>query len=131
MKKQLICVACLVVSVTLPSRAEAQLKKIRLAMPGYTISMISFLAAKMNGYYSAEGLDVDLIATRVQTANLAVLSGSVEFSAVPLAGLTTALRGGPLKLLFVAFDKPQPELFAKGELQGIKDVSQCCKPQGR
>jgi NitT/TauT family transport system substrate-binding protein len=51
-----------------------------------------------------------------------VLSGSVEFSAVPLAGLTTALRGAPLKLLFVHFDKPQHELFAKPELQGIKSL---------
>ena len=82
--------------------------------------MLSFFAAKMNGYYATEGLDVDLLATRAPTANLAVLSGSVEFSAVPLAGLTTALRGAPLKLLFVPFDKPQHELFVKPELQGIK-----------
>jgi len=100
--------------------AEGQLKKVRVATPGYTISMISFLAAKMHGYYAAEGLDVELIATRAPTANLAVLSGSVEFSAVPLAGLTTALRGAPLKLLFVAFDKPQHELFVKPELQDLK-----------
>ena len=81
--------------------AQAQVKKIRVATPGYTVSMLPFFAAKMNGYYAAEGLDVDLLATRAPTANLAVLSGSVEFSAVPLAGLTTALRGAPLKLLFV------------------------------
>lgn len=101
-------------------RAEAQLKKVRVATPGYTVSMISFFAAKTKGYYAAEGLDVELLATRAPTANLAVLSGSVEFSAVPLAGLTTALRGAPLRLLFVAFDKPQHELFTKPELQDIK-----------
>jgi NitT/TauT family transport system substrate-binding protein len=112
--------ACfLFVAAILTSRAEAQLKKIRMAVPGYTISMISFFAARMNGYYAAEGLDVELIATRAGTANLAVLSGSVEFSAVPLAGLTTALRGGPLKVLFVHFDKPQHELFTKRELQDL------------
>jgi NitT/TauT family transport system substrate-binding protein len=114
-------VACLLFTAAIfTSRAEAQLKKTRMAVPGYTISMISFFAAKMNGYYAAEGLDVELIATRAGTANLAVLSGSVEFSAVPLAGLTTALRGGPLKILFVHFDKPQHELFTKRELQELK-----------
>ena len=113
--------ACLFFVATLfISGAEAQLKKVRMATPGYTVSMISFLAAKMNGYYAAEGLDVELLATRAPTANLAVLSGSVEFSAVPLAGLSTALRGGPLKLLFVGFDKPQHELFARPDLQGLK-----------
>ena len=99
---------------------EAQTKKIRVAVPGYTIAVLSFLAAKMNGYYVAEGLDVELIAMRAPTANLAVLGGNVEFSAVPLAGLTTALRGGPLKLIFCQFDKPQHALYARAEFTNIK-----------
>jgi NitT/TauT family transport system substrate-binding protein len=100
--------------------SEAQTKKVRVAIPGYTIAVLSFLAAKMNGYYTAEGLDVELIAMRAPTANVAVLSGSVEFSGVPLSGLTTALRGAPLKLLFCQNDRPQHVLLAKPDLQSIK-----------
>jgi NitT/TauT family transport system substrate-binding protein len=99
---------------------EAQLKKVRVAIPGYTIAVLSFLAAKANGYYASEGLDVELVAMRAPTANVAVLSGSVEFSAVPLAGLTTALRGAPLKVLFSQNDRPQHVLFAKADLQNLK-----------
>jgi NitT/TauT family transport system substrate-binding protein len=102
------------------AHSEAQTKKVRVAIPGYTIAVLSFLGAKMNGYYGAEGLDVELIAMRAPTANVAVLSGSVEFSGVPLAGLTTALRGAPLKLLFCQNDRPQHVLFAKPDLQNIK-----------
>jgi NitT/TauT family transport system substrate-binding protein len=98
----------------------AQNRKVRVAMPGYTIAGLSFLTAKFNGYYASEGLDVELIAMRAPTANLAVLSGSVEFSTVPLVGLTTALRGGALKLLMVHFDKPQHSLFVKNELQNVR-----------
>jgi sulfonate transport system substrate-binding protein len=65
-------------------------------------------------------LDVELIAMRAPTANLALIGGNVDFSAVPLAGLTTALRGAPLKLLFCQFDKPQHSLFAKAEFSSIK-----------
>jgi NitT/TauT family transport system substrate-binding protein len=100
--------------------SEAQAKKVRLAIPGYTIAVLSFLAAKASGYYTAEGLDVELIAMRAPTANVAVLSGSVEFSGVPLAGLTTALRGAALKVLFCQNDRPQHVLFAKPDLQNIK-----------
>ena len=100
--------------------SEAQSKKVRVAIPGYTIAVLSFLAAKMNGYYTAEGLDVELIAMRAPTANVAVLSGSVEFSGVPLSGLTTALRGAPLKVLFCQNDRPQHVLFAKPDLQNIR-----------
>jgi NitT/TauT family transport system substrate-binding protein len=101
-------------------RSDAQNRKVRVAMPGYTIAGISFLTAKLNGYYAAEGLDAELIAMRAPTANLALLSGSVEFSTVPLLGLTTALRGGGLKVLLVHFDRPQHALFTKNEIQNLK-----------
>ena len=100
--------------------ADAQSRKVRVAMPGYTIAGLSFLTAKLNGYYGGEGLDVELIAMRAPTANLALLSGSVEFSTVPLLGLTTGLRGGALKVLLVHFDKPQHVLFTKNEILNLK-----------
>ena len=103
-----------------PARSSAQTRKVRVALPGYTIAVLSFLIAKSNGYYTAEGLDVELIAMRAPTANLAVLGGNVEFSGVPLAGLTTALRGGAVKLLFCQFDKPQHALFARPEFATVK-----------
>jgi NitT/TauT family transport system substrate-binding protein len=106
--------------LSLVNDGAAQSKKIRVAIPGYTIAVLSFLAAKSNGYYASEGLDVELVAMRAPPANVAVLSGSVEFSAVPLAGLTTALRGAPLKVLFSQNDRPQHVLFAKADLQNLK-----------
>ena len=106
--------------LSLVDYGEAQTKKVRVAIPGYTIAVLSFLTAKTNGYYTAEGLGVELVAMRAPTANVAVLSGSVEFSGVPLSGLTTALRGAPLKVLFCQNDRPQHVLFAKADLQNIK-----------
>src|SRR5262245_24882163 len=106
----------------LVQQSEAQPKKVSVAIPGYTIAVLSFLAAQTNGYYAAEGLDVELVAMRAPTANVAVLSGSVEFSAVPLAGVTTALRGAPLKVLFCQNDRPQHVLLAKSDLQNIKTL---------
>jgi NitT/TauT family transport system substrate-binding protein len=114
------CLCAFVIACAQSDLTEAQTRKVRVAVPGYTIAVLSFLAAQMNGYYTAEGLDVELIAMRAPTANLALIGGNVEFSAVPLAGLTTALRGAPLKLLFCQFDKPQHALFAKAELSTIK-----------
>ena len=115
-----ILTLCLLAAVVMASAVGAQTKKVRVAVPGYTIAVLSFLAAKMNGYYTGEGLDVELIAMRAPTANLALIGGNVEFSAVPLAGLTTALRGAPLKLLFCQFDKPQHSLYARAEFPNIK-----------
>jgi ABC-type nitrate/sulfonate/bicarbonate transport system substrate-binding protein len=115
-----IVIAATILVAILSARGEAQLRKVRVAMPGYTIAGISFLTAKLYGYYAGEGLDAELIAMRAPTANLALVSGNVEFSTVPLLGMTTALRGASLKVLMVHFDKPQHALFAKNEIQKLK-----------
>ena len=117
-----LSICCFLFLLARTTAVEAQTKKVRVAVPGYTIAVLSFLAAKMNGYYTAEGLDVELIAMRASTANLALIGDNVEFSAVPLAGLTTALRGAPLKLLFCQFDKPQHALYARPEFSSIKSL---------
>jgi NitT/TauT family transport system substrate-binding protein len=39
---------------------------------------------------------------------------------VPLSGLTTAVRGASLKVLFCQNDRPQHVLFAKSDLQNLK-----------
>src|SRR4029077_2128966 len=114
----LLCGLVLVAAFT--SNGAAQNKKVRIAIPGYTIAMVSLLAAKMNGYYVAEGLETELVAMQAPTANLALVAGNVEFSAVPLAGLTTALRGAPLNVFFVTLKKPQHVVFAKPEIQNIQ-----------
>ena len=115
-----VALSVLVAILPVANYSEAQSKKVRVAIPGYTIAVLSFLAAKTSGYYTAEGLDVELVAMRAPTANVAVLSGSVEFSGVPLSGLTTALRGASLKVLFCQNDRPQHVLFAKSDLQNLK-----------
>jgi hypothetical protein len=58
-KKQLVLIGCLLFAAAIfTSMSEAQVKTIRMATPGYTSAMMSFLAAKTNGYYTAEGLEV-------------------------------------------------------------------------
>ena len=100
----------------------AQNKKVRVALPGYTITSTPFLTSQLNGYYTQEGLDAELISMRAPTANLAVLAGNVEFSNVPMVGLNAALRGAPLKLIFCPFDKPQHGIYARADIQNIRQL---------
>ena len=102
--------------------SEGQARKIRVAIPGYAISQVVFLASKVQGHYDVEGLEVELIAMRAPVANLAVLAGNVEFTTIPVAGLTAALRGGPLRVLFSTFDRPQHVVFAKPEIRNLMQL---------
>jgi ABC-type nitrate/sulfonate/bicarbonate transport system substrate-binding protein len=48
--------------------------------------------------------------------NLALIAGNVDFTSVPTAAITAALRGAPLRALFTSFDKPLFWLYAKPEV---------------
>jgi ABC-type nitrate/sulfonate/bicarbonate transport system substrate-binding protein len=122
MRKRLL-ISILLTLIFLPcGYSFAQNKKIRVAMPGLTVTSAPFLTSQLNGYYTHEGLDAELISMRAPTANLAVLAGNVEFSNVPMVGLNAALRGAPLKLIFCPFDKPQHGIYARPEIQNIKQL---------
>src|SRR5688572_17396660 len=49
-----LLLTCILSTTTITTTASAQLKKVRVDVPGYTIAVLSLLAAKMNGYYAAE-----------------------------------------------------------------------------
>jgi len=119
MTARLVSILCFATVIFAHNYGMAQGKKIRIAIPGYTITSAPFLVAHLNGYYTKEGLEEEIISMRAPTANLAVLAGNVEFSTVPTVGLVSALRGAPLKLVFSAFDKPQHSLFTKPEVQNL------------
>jgi ABC-type nitrate/sulfonate/bicarbonate transport system substrate-binding protein len=59
---------------------------------------------------------------RGPVANLAVISGEVEFTGVPAAALGAALRGAPLRILSATFERPLFSLMARSEVKHIKDL---------
>ena len=55
-------------------------------------------------------------------SNLALIAGNVDFTSVPTAAITAALRGAPLRVLFTSFDKPLFWLYAKPEIRDLKGL---------
>ena len=99
------------------SAGEARRLRVGIADPN--ISMIPFYLAKAQNYYGSEGLDVNLIVVRGPVATLALMASELDFTTIPTAGLTAALRGAPLINLFDAFQRP---LFSVLARQDIRDV---------
>ena len=55
-------------------------------------------------------------------SNLALIAGNVDFTSVPTAAITAALRGAPLRVLFTSFDKPLFWLYARPEIRDLKEL---------
>ena len=102
--------------------AEGESRVVNVAIPAVSISQIPFYVAQERGYYKDEGLEVKLIVMSAPVANLALIGQNVEFSTVPTAALSAALRGAPLRVTFTAFSRPLVWLYAKPDIRAVKDL---------
>jgi ABC-type nitrate/sulfonate/bicarbonate transport system substrate-binding protein len=102
--------------------AEGGGRTINVAMPAASVSQAPFYVAQERGYYKEEGLDVNLIVMSAPVANLALIGQNVEFSTVPTAALSAALRGAPLRIIFNAFYRPLVWLYSKPDIRTMKDL---------
>jgi NitT/TauT family transport system substrate-binding protein len=116
----LIVVLFLVLVLGSPSSGQAEVLKV--AIPSTTQAVLAFTIARDKGYYSAEGLDVELILMSAPIASRALLSGDVTVATVGGAGLLPLLRGSPFKFLFTSYNRAMFWLYAKPEIRGVKEL---------
>jgi NitT/TauT family transport system substrate-binding protein len=117
-----ILLASFLAIVALPHPAEA--RKVPVAVPDLSTSLIAFVVAKEKHFYEEEGLDVELIKMSAPLANLALIGGNVAFGAAGAAAIPSVMRGAPLRFLFHTYYRPIYWLYAQPEirdLRGLKD----------
>jgi NitT/TauT family transport system substrate-binding protein len=98
---------------------ELYARRVLVSIPGLS-QVIPFATAKEKGYYREEGLDVEFIWMRAAVSNTALISGNVDFATLGAAGLTAALSGHPLRILFSSFSRPMFSLYAKAEIADVR-----------
>jgi NitT/TauT family transport system substrate-binding protein len=111
---------CFLVIVSLLAEAEA--RTVNVAVPTLSMVVIAFTAAKENGYYQEEGLDVNLVVMRDTLGISALIGGNVDFASMSGAGFTAILGGVPLRFVYSSFFRPMFWLYAKPEFQDIKTL---------
>ncbi|MBI4522228.1 MAG: ABC transporter substrate-binding protein [Deltaproteobacteria bacterium] len=97
-------------------------RKVHVAVPDLSMSLIAFIIAKEKHYYRAEGLEVELIKVSAPVANLALIAGNVEFGAAGASAIPSVLRGTPLRFLFHTYFRPLYWLYASPEIRDIKGL---------
>ena len=100
----------------------AQLKKVRFSTTGISVSELPFKVAQLKGFYREEGLDVEMILIRGAVGMQALLGGSVDYTSASGSTIAAAVRGLPVKLVFISSSKPQFELISQPQIKSIQDL---------
>jgi NitT/TauT family transport system substrate-binding protein len=100
----------------------AQLKKVRFSTTGISVSELPFKVAQLQGFYREEGLDVETILIRGAVGMQALLGGSVDYTSASGSTIAAAVRGLPVKLVFISSSKPQFELLSQPQIKSIQEL---------
>lgn len=122
MKLKFPLAVALAVAAAVAAHSPVPAKTIRIAIPGYNITQISFFVARERGFFKDEGLDVELIQMTGTLANLALMTGEVPFTSVPTAAMTANLRGANLRVLFTTFERPLFWLYSRPQIRDVKEL---------
>jgi NitT/TauT family transport system substrate-binding protein len=100
----------------------AQSKKVRFSVSAISIAEIPFKIAQVKGFYREEGLNVEVILIRGAVGMQALLGGSVDYTSASGSTIAAAVRGLPVKLVFVSSAKPQFDLVAQPQIRSVQDL---------
>jgi NitT/TauT family transport system substrate-binding protein len=101
---------------------SAQLKKVRFSTTGVSISDLPFKVAELKGFWREEGLDVEVILIRGAVGMQALLGGSVDYTSASGSTIAAAVRGLPVKLVFISSSKPQFELVSQPQIKHVQEL---------
>ena len=105
MRIKLFSLTLLCLLTMLASQASAQLKKVRFSISAPSLAEMPFRIAHIKGFYRDEGIDVESILIRGAVGMQALLGGSVGYTSASGSTIAAAVRGIPVKLVFIASAK--------------------------
>jgi NitT/TauT family transport system substrate-binding protein len=74
------------------------------------------------GYFTDEGLDVELVQAGGGVATPALIAGDLNFSGSPGAAISAILKGAKLKVLFITNDRAPYLLWAQADIKTVADL---------
>jgi ABC-type nitrate/sulfonate/bicarbonate transport system substrate-binding protein len=106
--------------IWLPAHAA---DKVKVTYPTLTSSYIFFFSAISKGYYTDEGLDLDVVEAGGGVATPALVSGDAQFSTSGSSAISAIMKGAKLKVLAVGEDRPSWQIWtSRPEIKTFQDL---------
>ena len=104
-----------------PSFAQTP-SKVKIGMPDFSISFLAVRVAQGQGFYQAEGLEVELIRISIPVSIIALMNKEIDFAVVAGSVLASSVRGLPLKVIMYSLRTPLHALVVKPEIKSLQEI---------
>jgi ABC-type nitrate/sulfonate/bicarbonate transport system substrate-binding protein len=104
------------------ANSHAQTRQLKICVPDYSVGVMPLFAAKQNGYYAQEQLDVEVIAGRGNLCTMGLIAGSFQFTYSP--STFDAVVAGDIKgkVIYVAEKFLLHRLIAAPQIKRFEDL---------
>jgi NitT/TauT family transport system substrate-binding protein len=111
----------LIAMIILPMRANAA-DKVRLSYVLSSVEYADLFLAIENGYFTEEGIDLDLQQAGGGVAVPALISGGIDFTGSGSVAISAIIKGAKLKVLFVVDAHPAMQIWSQPAIKTFADL---------
>jgi ABC-type nitrate/sulfonate/bicarbonate transport system substrate-binding protein len=108
--------------VTWPAEKTAKLAPVRIGYVSRSILDMPYIIARDRGLFREEGLEPELIFIRASLAVQTLLAGGVDFSTATGTGISAAVNGADVRLIFALADRPSFDLIAAPSITSLQQL---------
>jgi NitT/TauT family transport system substrate-binding protein len=119
MKRLALALIAALVAVTPPAFA---LDHVKMSYVVPTVNYGALFVAADKGYFSEQGIDVEIIQAGGGVATPALISGDLQFSGSPSVALSADMKGAKLKAIFVGSDQSGFQLWVQPDIKKFEDL---------
>jgi NitT/TauT family transport system substrate-binding protein len=94
-----------------PANNVTAAERFYISIPGPTLSYVPLYYGQEKGFFSQEGLDLQILVVRGIVGVSSLMSGEIDVTCHAGSGFSAALRGVPVKIISVTRDRPIHELI--------------------
>jgi ABC-type nitrate/sulfonate/bicarbonate transport system substrate-binding protein len=120
---RLVIIAAVLALSTSIGRAASQPTKATIHIPSKSLALMPFYFGKDKGFFSQEGVEIELVAMSPPTAIAALVAGELDFSTTLGAATSAIMQGHPLKRIFYVQQDPALSLIARPEIKSVQELS--------
>ena len=108
--------------VTWAAEKTAKLRPVRIGYVSRSILDMPYIIARDRGLFREEGLEPELIFIRASLAVQTLLAGGVDFSTATGTGISAAVNGADVRLIFALADRPSFDLIAAPSITSLQQL---------
>lgn len=98
------------------------LEKVKVGLPDFSISFLALQVAQSQGFFRAEGLEVELIRISIPVSIIALMNKEIDYATPTGSVLAGAVRGLPLKVVMYSLRTPLHALLVKPEIKSLAEL---------